>query len=260
MRLDTYSFRNKLITELESRRTGATVQLDDGDIIMVQLRSGEMVEIHIIERPIEIDEIEETFRRNKAGEIHTLYLLWCDLLLPDHDHNFEPDDWLLTLHTIFNEKVYGYKVYGFDCFVYPVHFEPIKRRERRMEYGTAINLSDLGCAVNHVQSLHLGGDWLIADFNDTPSTSGYKRTYRTTDEQQKQAQPDLHVLQAYFDVLEVSAEADAAAVKKAYRKLARLFHPDINKNPAATELMQQLNEAYDKIIAFLEEQDQQQAS
>jgi len=254
MRLDTYSFRNNLIKDLESRRTGAAVQLDDGDIILVRLRSGEMVEIHIIERPIELEEIAETFRRNHAATIHTLYFLWCDLLIPDHDHVFAPEPWLMTLHTLYNQKIYGYKVSGFESWVYPVHFEQVKKRERRMVYGTPINIYELGCAVNHVQVKGLAGEWLIADFQDTPVNGSYKRTYRTTED--RQDKPPIHALQDFYDTLEIPVEADAAAVRKAYRKLARLFHPDLNQNPAATELMQQINEAYDKIIAFLENEEQ----
>ena len=50
----------------------------------------------------------------------------------------------------------------------------------------------------------------------------------------------------YYDVLGVSRDVDAAAMKKAYRKLAVQFHPD--KNPddeAAAEKFQELGEAYE---------------
>ena len=50
----------------------------------------------------------------------------------------------------------------------------------------------------------------------------------------------------YYDVLGVSRTADAAAIKKAYRKLAKKYHPDSNVgNVQAEERFKELNEAYD---------------
>ncbi|NUP98855.1 MAG: molecular chaperone DnaJ [Armatimonadetes bacterium] len=49
----------------------------------------------------------------------------------------------------------------------------------------------------------------------------------------------------YYDVLGVPRDADAAAVKKAFRKLAREHHPDVNPgDPQAAERFKQLGEAY----------------
>lgn len=52
--------------------------------------------------------------------------------------------------------------------------------------------------------------------------------------------------QDYYKTLGVSKNADAAEIKKAYRKLAMKFHPDQNKdNPEAEEKFKTLNQAYD---------------
>nr|WP_072514471.1 DnaJ domain-containing protein [Ndongobacter massiliensis] len=46
-------------------------------------------------------------------------------------------------------------------------------------------------------------------------------------------------------VLGLSTETDAYQVKLAYRKLAKKYHPDINKSPEATQKFQEINEAYE---------------
>ena len=49
----------------------------------------------------------------------------------------------------------------------------------------------------------------------------------------------------YYDVLELSKNASADDVKKAYRKLARQYHPDVNKAPDAETKFKEVKEAYD---------------
>jgi curved DNA-binding protein len=48
----------------------------------------------------------------------------------------------------------------------------------------------------------------------------------------------------YYKVLEINKDASSEDIKKAYRKLARKFHPDLNPNDAqAKKKFQQINEA-----------------
>jgi curved DNA-binding protein len=49
----------------------------------------------------------------------------------------------------------------------------------------------------------------------------------------------------YYDVLGVPRGASADVVKRAYRKLARKYHPDVNKSSDATGKFQEATEAYE---------------
>jgi molecular chaperone DnaJ len=49
----------------------------------------------------------------------------------------------------------------------------------------------------------------------------------------------------YYEVLGVSRTADAEDLKKAYRRLARQYHPDVNKEAGAEERFKEANEAYE---------------
>lgn len=48
-----------------------------------------------------------------------------------------------------------------------------------------------------------------------------------------------------YETLEVNENATADEIKKAYRKLARKYHPDVNKDPKAEEKFKEINAAYE---------------
>jgi curved DNA-binding protein len=48
-----------------------------------------------------------------------------------------------------------------------------------------------------------------------------------------------------YTTLEIAPGASEAEIKKAYRKLARQYHPDVNKDPKAEEKFKEINAAYE---------------
>ncbi|MFA5454633.1 MAG: DnaJ C-terminal domain-containing protein [Sulfurimonas sp.] len=48
-----------------------------------------------------------------------------------------------------------------------------------------------------------------------------------------------------YETLEISENASEAEIKKAYRKLARQYHPDVNKDKGAEDKFKEINSAYE---------------
>ena len=51
----------------------------------------------------------------------------------------------------------------------------------------------------------------------------------------------------YYDILGVERSAEAEEIQKAYRKLARKYHPDVSKDPAGEEKFKEVAEAYETL-------------
>ncbi|MDC3171333.1 molecular chaperone DnaJ [Prochlorococcus sp. AH-716-E13] len=51
----------------------------------------------------------------------------------------------------------------------------------------------------------------------------------------------------FYQILGVSRDADADTLKSAYRKLARQYHPDVNKNPGAEDKFKEIGKAYEAL-------------
>ena len=49
----------------------------------------------------------------------------------------------------------------------------------------------------------------------------------------------------YYETLGVARNADQDDVKKAFRRLARKYHPDVNKDSGAEETFKEINRAYE---------------
>jgi molecular chaperone DnaJ len=49
----------------------------------------------------------------------------------------------------------------------------------------------------------------------------------------------------YYQILGISRDASKEEIKRAYRRLARKYHPDVNKEPGAEERFKEINRAYE---------------
>src|SRR5262245_33664092 len=53
------------------------------------------------------------------------------------------------------------------------------------------------------------------------------------------------VAKDYYGILGVRRDASADEIKRAYRQLARQYHPDVNPDPQAQEKFKEINAAYE---------------
>lgn len=238
MRFETHHISAQLVHALNYSGAVREIVDDGGDIILLKLRGGESVMVYLIESPIPLYEIRNIFTANTEKSIHTLFVLWSDLLLPSHGRVYIPEDWHEGLLAAYGDKIYGYEVYRSHMYIYPVHFYPIgSAPHRRIVHGDPVEIGTIGCATVETRHPDLTGTWWVAAF------AGWTQPYDTSE----------HTLAAYYQMLNVAESADRETIKSAYRDLARRYHPDLNDDPDANARMQAINHAYTLIMQTFEE-------
>lgn len=221
------------------------------DVIHLELATGEVVAIHLIERDIDLGLIKDILAENAGHKYSTLFILWSAMLLPEHGELYRPYDWMSALLALYGDKIYAYEVYGKQIYIFPVYFDmqPVGI-ERDVRYGEKVNMSKLASDTIHAQSQHLRGTFRIADFDGGAPKHSEQRQGEY--QHYSRLRKDRNPIAVYYEVLGVSLDADLDTIRKIYRQLAMLYHPDLNSSPEATERMQEINTAYAQIVEFLE--------
>lgn len=247
MRYFTYGVGAALVIELQI--AGAVDQIihDGRDIIHLKLITGEHLMIYLIDSSIPLYEIKNILTKNTTAGYYTLFILWCDLLLPDAGTRVKLEDWHEGFLAAHEGKIYAYKIYMQELYVFPVYFDPIPHmRERIVRYGATVDLGGLMCGLVSTSLTGLHGTWRMANFGGDPDMY-----YRQRAQAEHHLMPEI--LRASYVLLEVQPGADRGAIKQAYRALARRYHPDLNPDSGSTKHMQEINQAYNRIIEALGE-------
>src|SRR5690606_17014683 len=111
---------------------------------LVELHSGEEISIHLIETRIPPYEIRLNLEEGRAAGIHSLFIVWSAMFLPEDNELYKPEPWMLALIALYGGKLYAFDVYGKDIRIFPVYFEPANTQHYHVRYGADINVTALG--------------------------------------------------------------------------------------------------------------------
>lgn len=251
MRFEVHKVRCHLVWSLQESEAVAEVTHDGHDLIVADLADGDTVVIHIVERVIPAQALRGLFDEGtRLSAAHTLLVLWSEMLLPDAGETYSPEAWMAALITLYNGQIYAYKVWNERVFVFPVRFESQGDGSYFVSYGPPLDFAHIGAATTHIGAGPLAGDWPVVDFAPRAAGASGPRGYTGA-----YPRPGSAALRQHYALLGLSLEADQEAIRRAYRDLARRFHPDLNAgDDDATERMQAINAAYAVIMAWWREE------
>lgn len=236
MRFDTHRARAHVVWQLLHTPGISDIHDDGTDIVVFRAGNGMRVMIHVVERLMPLNELRPLYKENSDAGIHTLLLLWADMLLPAHGQFYEPDEWMQALLQLQDDCIYGYEVFGEQVFLFGVHFRK-RGWAREIVHGHSLDFRTLQTETVKCEWPPMLGTWLVARLSELHSSVKAEEPLHR----------DLSHLRSDFERLNLSGNANFAQVQHAYRVLARQYHPDNNTAADANERMKQLNASYSRI-------------
>jgi len=237
-RFDTIQAASYLVWRLQSTGMAHHI-LDDGDLIVFTLKPRqEKIMIYMVERQPTLQDIQHHLEENTRQGAHTLFLFWVDMLLPPDGEDYTMPDWLEACAHLYGDKVYGFEVAGREAYFIPVYLQGQGQR-RQVRYGGNVSYKALHAHSVRLALPSLSGTWRVASFDRPQAAQG-----------QAEALP-ASAAAAYYQQLGLPDHTALDHVKRAYRELARQYHPDVNPSPQASARMQQINEAYRHVLRHL---------
>ncbi|XP_078157883.1 molecular chaperone Hsp40/DnaJ family protein isoform X2 [Carex rostrata] len=116
-----------------------------------------------------------------------------------------------------------------------ISFAPSQPISRRGFLSAASTTTSDVCATT---SLHFSSASFLADRSLSLRYSKKRKSRRRRG-------LAVHAAADYYSTLGVPRSASVKEIKAAYRKLARQYHPDVNKEPGATEKFKEISTAYE---------------
>ncbi len=235
-----------LIDNLRGTKHVRSVRVLDEGVMLVevtQIGFYEEIVIYVLAGEISTGFIKKTLNANSHADRHTLYILALELITED-GRTAQMSDGLRLLLQAYNSTIYTYRIVGRGVEILGLHID----RAGRVTLGEPVNLADLSGEYAEINTRYILGVRKVAGFNRLPFD-----THHDYEPEIEVERFPSHPLQEFYDLLEVSVSANLAEIKQAYRQKARQHHPDADKSPGATERMQQINDAYARILETLEE-------
>jgi hypothetical protein len=248
-------------------RNGHTVDM------LVTTHTGSQLAVLILDAPPG-DHIAKMIEAFTAKNIYTLIFVPSQLI-PESGTRWDAPIWARVLNAIYLGRIYTYTVGQkiHDVQIGAVHLHYVGGHKRVVETCIGLPLRLLNLKTVDSLSSHAVGKFKVCLIGDKGwwSVNPPEQPPKKQEQQQKpppkqDAPPKQERTRRqrstpspktptgvgyWYSVIGCPVGSDYATAKSAYRRRARELHPDLNKAPDATQRMQELNAAWEKLEAVL---------
>lgn len=198
--------------------------------------------------------IKAILKQNSRASVGSLFLL-DSALLPDDGYCGKLHAWQDDLRALYQGAIHAYLWRDGELRLIQVNLDETPERNIFTVWHTLDFPLDAVAVRRRDYQTNIRGAWAVADV----SSPQFKR--RISDERARQrfhyrtrgakalAGPDGEPISAAYLALEIEVGAGQAAVKEAFRKLARQYHPDVSQHDTAEaeRRFKEVKSAYDRI-------------
>jgi hypothetical protein len=150
-----------------------------GNTLVVHTWTGVIVNVYLIQEVPKLRNLKRVLQEATDLGIGSMFILDADLL-PAPNTRFDPDEWLLALHTLTHERLYAYDIDDNGPKLVQVHFDQIGSTAAYVaKLGPDVTFDQLRILKITVKPKVMKGDWHIADFGLNAFWRDPYRTQRT---------------------------------------------------------------------------------
>ena len=197
--------------------------------IVIETWMNSRLYIYLLASPVKPRHIRNILKQNTGGGIGTLFLVDARLL-PDNGFCGRLKDWQDDLRAIGSGAIYAYRREQDNARLIQVNLDETSQRGEFLVWHSADFPCDAVSVRRREFAANLRGTWLVGDI----ASPQFKR--RVSEERARQrfhyqtqgSQPSAERISAAYLALEIEVGAGQEAVKEAFRKLARQYHPDVS--------------------------------
>lgn len=237
-------------TQIES---GVIFKNHDADVV-VETWMNSRLYVYIVNKEPKSRDIKNILKQNTSSSVGTLYIV-NSALVPIDGETAQLKDWQDDLRVLNGGSIYAYGLVDDKLDIIQVNFTETMRRDIYNCWHTTDFPFDAVSVRRREFSTHIKGTWYIGDI----ASPAFKRRineeraqqrfhYRTKQTNSLDVAPAEEISAAYL-ALEIEVGAGQDAVKEAFRKLARKYHPDVSNHEKeeAEARFKEIKHAYDKI-------------
>ena len=222
--------------------------------IVVETWMNSRLYVYICDQAPKSRAIKAILKQNTKASIGSLFLV--DLaLLPGDGYCGKLQTWQDDLRVLNMGAIQAYDLGADELRLVQVNLDETPQRNLFTVWHTCDFPFDAVAVRRRDYQTNIRGSWAVGDI----SSPHFKRRiiderarqrfhYRTRQTRQLDMPPDQQISAAYL-ALEIEVGAGQAAVKEAFRKLARQYHPDVSEHEKAEaeQRFKEVKSAYDQI-------------